>query len=95
MASFANAGHPSQHYLMVRAEVAAQGFQHMSFTIELLVRFARRMAASARTTLQRWAAARRQAAQDRMFWELALADPRVMTELRAVMDHAESAGTRN
>jgi hypothetical protein len=90
MASIAHAAHPSQHYLMVRAEVAAQGFDHMAFTIDLLARFAKRIVASIETTHKRWAAARQQAIHDRMFWDLALTDPRVMAELRAIMDHAEA-----
>lgn len=95
MASFAHADHPSQRYLEVRAEVATQGFQHLSFTFEPLARFARRIAASARATLQRWAAAHRQALNDRMFLELATTDPRVMAEIRAIKDHAERYGTVN
>lgn len=90
MASFAHAAHPSQHYLMVRAEVAAQGFDHMEFTIDLVARFARRVAASVKSTVQRWAAAHQQAVHDRMLWELALTDPRMMAELRAIIDRAES-----
>jgi len=92
MASFAHA-HPSQQYIMVRKELAVQGFQHVEFTIDLLTRFAKRIAASVRPTLQRWAAAHRQAVQDRMFWELALTDHRVMAELHAIKDYAESRGT--
>jgi hypothetical protein len=91
MASIAHAAHPSQHYLAVRAEVAAQGFDHMAYTIDLLARFAQRIAASIESTLERWSAARRQAVSDRMFRELALRDPRVMADLRAIIDHAESA----
>lgn len=92
MASFAQAQHPSQHYLAVRAELAAQTYQHTTFTIELLGRFARSMAGAVKLAFQRWAAAHRQAAQDRMFWELALTDPRVMAELRAIQDHEERGG---
>ena len=90
MASIAHAAHPSQHYLAVRAEVAAQGFDHMAFTIDLLARFAKGMAASIESTVRRWAAARRQAVHDRMFRELALTDPRVMAELHAIMARGES-----
>jgi|SRR5215208_428263 len=89
MASFAHVEHPSQHYVMVRTELAAQTYQHMSFTIELLTRLARRIVASVAHTIRRRAAAHRQAVQDRMFWELAMTDPRVMAELRAINDYAE------
>jgi hypothetical protein len=90
MTSIAHAAHPSQHYLAVRAEVAAQGFDHMAYTIDLAVSFIKRIAASVKPTFQRWAAAHQQAVHDRMFWELALTDPRVMTELRAIIDRAEA-----
>lgn len=93
MASFAHVEHPSEQFLRVRAEIAEQGFQHMSFTIEQLARLAKRIAASVKPRLQRWVAAHQQAAQDRIFWELALTDRRVMAELRAMHDHAE-AGSR-
>jgi hypothetical protein len=93
MASFAHVQHPSQHYLAVRAELAAQAYQHTLFTLEVIGRFAERVAASVKHAFQRWAAAHRQTVQDRMFWELALADPRVMSEIRAIKAHAELDGT--
>jgi hypothetical protein len=93
MASIAYAAHPQQHYLMVRAEVATQGYQHMSFTIELLAGLGRLAVAFVRPPLQRWAAAHRQAVQDRVFWELALTDHRMMAELHAIKDYAESGRT--
>jgi hypothetical protein len=65
--------------------------EHPSQHYELLAGVAKAIAASVRRTLQRWAKAHRQAVQDRMFWELALTDPRVMAELRAINDHAEQA----
>ena len=90
MASFAHVEHPSQQFVRVRAEIAEQGFQHMAFTIDQLARLARRIAASVQPTLQRWAAAHQQAVQDRVLWQLALTDRRVMAELRAMHDHAEA-----
>jgi hypothetical protein len=93
MASFAHVAHPSQHYLAVRAELAAQAYQHTLFTIEFAVRLTKRIAASARHTLQGWAAARQQTVQDRIFWELALTDPRVMADLRAIKAHSEVNGS--
>jgi hypothetical protein len=65
--------------------------EHPSQHGELFAGVVKAIAASVRRTLQRWAKAHRQAVQDRMFWELALTDPRVMAELRAINDHAEQA----
>jgi hypothetical protein len=90
MASYAHAAHPNQQqYLMVRADIAAQGFEHIAFTIEQLTRLVKRVAASVKPALQRWAAAHQQAVQDRLFWELALTDRRLMAEIRAIQHHAE------
>lgn len=85
MASFA---HPSQQTSAVRHEIAAQGRQPVEFTLEMLARLGRQVVAFAGPTLKRWAVAHQQRVQDRMFWELALRDPRVMSELRAMKDHA-------
>jgi hypothetical protein len=88
----ATLAHPQQqHYLAVRAELAAQSYQHTSFTIELLAGLGKRVVQAVGPTLQRWAAAHRQRVEDRLFWELALTDPRVMDDLRAMRDHADQA----
>jgi hypothetical protein len=68
--------------------------EHPSQHYELLARFATGIASSVRRTFQGWAKAHRQAVQDRMFWELAMTDPRVMAELHAIVDHAEQAAGR-
>lgn len=51
----------------------------------LLARPARRAAAAMRIGLQRWSVARRQAAQDRELWNLALTDSRVMADISRAM----------
>ncbi len=88
MASIAHAQRLSHYDLRERAERAETSFRHISFTVEQLGRIARRVG----STLHRWAAAHQQRVQDRLFWELALTDPRVMSELRAIQDHAEQPG---
>ena len=93
MASIATTANPSLQYLMVRRELAQQSFEQVEFTIELLTRLAKSIVAAVRPTFKRWAAAHRQAVQDRMFWELALTDHRLMAELYAIKDYAESRGT--
>src|SRR6266568_3258417 len=93
MAGIATIANPSLQYLMVRAEFAQQSFEQVEFTIELLTRLAKSIVAAVKPTFKRWAAARRQAVQDRMFWELALTDQRLMAELNAIKDYAESRGT--
>ena len=93
MASFAHAQHPS-HSEWIRAQIAAQGSQHLDFTMEQLARLAKRVAAAVRPTLQRWADAHRQAAQDRIFWQLALTDHRVMDEIIGMQARAEAEGSR-
>lgn len=85
MASYA---HPSQQYSAVRHDIAVQGHQHMEFTLEMLARLGRLVVAFVGPTFKRWAVAHQQRVQDRMFWELALRDPRVMSELHAMKDHA-------
>jgi hypothetical protein len=92
MASIANTANPSLQYLMVRQELAQQSFEHVEFTIDLLTRFGKRVATLLGAAIQHWAAAHRQAVQDRMFWELALTDHRLMAELHAIKDYSESAG---
>ena len=74
MASLAHAKYPSP-YLIGAASPRAEPLK--------------RIAASVRHTLARWAAARRQAAEDRMFLELALTDPRMMAEIRAIEARAD------
>jgi hypothetical protein len=91
MASIANTANPSLQYLMVRQELAQQSFEHVEFTIELLTRLGKRIAGLVGAAIQHWAAAHRQAVQDRMFWELALTDHRLMAELHAIKDYSESA----
>ena len=76
MASLAHAKYSSQPYLMGTPATRVEPFK--------------RIVASVRHTYQRWAAARRQAAEDRMFLELALTDPRLMSDLRAIEAHAEA-----
>jgi hypothetical protein len=58
--------------------------------LALLAAPAKRAAASLRAGLKRWAAARRQAAQDRELWQLALTDARVMADLNCAMTVAAS-----
>jgi hypothetical protein len=77
MASIATTANPSLQYLMVRAELAQQSSEQVEFTIELLTRLAKSVGAAVGPTFKRWAAAHRQAVQDRIFWESALADRRV------------------
>lgn len=84
--AYANANDPS---LKVRAVLAEQSFEHTLFTLEAAAQFAHRAAAAIGQALKRWSAAHRQAVQDRIFWELALTDPRVMAEIRAIQAHAE------
>jgi hypothetical protein len=86
-ASLAN--HPSQRYLALRAEVAAESYQHTSITIELVTRLGRRIVEAVGPTLKRWAAAHRQRVEDRLFWELTMTDRRLMDDLRAMRDHAD------
>ncbi|HXE51008.1 MAG TPA: hypothetical protein VN663_21710 [Ramlibacter sp.] len=92
MASIANTANPSLQYLMVRAELAQQSFEQVEFTIELLTRLVKSIVAAVRPAFKRWAAAHRQAVQDRMFCELALTDHRLMADLYAIKDYAESRG---
>lgn len=47
---------------------------------------ARRAGAGLRNALARWQAARRQAADDRILWQAAMADARVMADIRVAMD---------
>jgi hypothetical protein len=84
----ASLAHPSQQYIEVRHDIAVQGHQHMEFTLEMLARLGRWVTALVGPTLKRWAVAHQQRVQDRLFWELALRDPRVMSELRAMKDRA-------
>jgi hypothetical protein len=90
MASFAHAEHPTQHYLRQRAEVAAQGHEHMSFVIDNVIAYVKRSIAAIGPRIEKWSEAHHQAVQDRIFWELALSDRALMEELRAA--RARSAG---
>jgi len=51
----------------------------------LLARPAKHAAIGLRTGLKRWSAARKQAAQDRELWNLALTDSRVMADISRAM----------
>jgi hypothetical protein len=53
--------------------------------LALLAAPARRAAAALRTGLKAWAASRRQAARDEVFWNVALTDARVMAEISRAM----------
>ena len=53
--------------------------------LALMAAPARRVAAALRAGLKDWAAARRQAAQDEKFWDVALTDARVMAEISRAM----------
>jgi hypothetical protein len=52
----------------------------------LLARPAKRVVVGLRAGLQRWSLARRQAAQDRELWNLALTDSRVMADISRAMN---------
>jgi hypothetical protein len=52
----------------------------------LLARPAKQVVVALRAGLQRWALARRQAAQDRELWNLALTDSRVMADISRAMN---------
>jgi hypothetical protein len=54
--------------------------------IGLMANPARRATASLRIGYKRWAVARRQAAQDRELWNLALTDSRVMADISRAMN---------
>jgi hypothetical protein len=72
---------------LARAEHLSR-YQHVSSSpAEALARLAR----SAGALLRRWAAAHSRRVQDRLFWELALTDPRVMAELQAIHAHDRPA----
>ena len=79
MASLAHLEYPN------RQQVAEQSFQYTAFTIDLLARLGKWVVAP----LARWTVARREAAQDRIMWEFALTDHRVMDELRVLRDRAQ------
>jgi hypothetical protein len=84
--AYAHASDPS---LKLRAVLAEQSFEYTAFTLDLLARFAKRATARIAQALKRWSAAHRQAVQDRIFWELALTDRRVMDEIRVMRAAAE------
>lgn len=56
--------------------------------IALFATPAKRVAAALRVGLQRWAVARRQAAEDDQLWQLALTDARVMADISRAMSAA-------
>ena len=85
MASIAHVAHPSQQLPIGRADVAWQRVEHIVFTFG-------RFAASVKRAAKRLVAAHRQSVEDRMFWELALTDHRLMSEIRAIEAHAEVQG---
>jgi hypothetical protein len=60
----------------------------------LMARPAKRLAMATGAGLRRWSAARRQAAQDRELWQLALADSRVMADISRVMNADASRAAR-
>jgi hypothetical protein len=60
----------------------------------LMARPAKRLAMATRAGLRRWSAARRQAAQDRELWQLALADSRVMADISRAMNADASRAAR-
>lgn len=58
--------------------------------LALLAAPAKRAAAALRIGLQRWAAARKRAAEDRQLWNLALTDARVMADISRAMSAGAS-----
>jgi hypothetical protein len=90
MASLAHAEHPTGHHARQRAEIAAQGHEHLSFVIDSVIAFVKRSSAAIGARIEKWSQAHHQAVQDRIFWELALSDHALMEELRAA--RARSAG---
>ncbi len=58
--------------------------------LALLAAPAKRAAAALRAGLRRWAAARKQAAQDEQLWKLALTDARVMADISRAMSASAS-----
>jgi len=51
---------------------------------------ARNLALGLREGLARWKVARREAAEDRRLWQMAVTDPRVMADIRCARDRASS-----
>lgn len=86
--------HRGDHYEQVRAELAQQSYQHTVFTLELVARFARRVAAATGRALMRWAVAYERTAQERIMRELALSHPTLVNEIRAARSTAASEAIR-
>lgn len=93
-ASVTHANHQGDHYHQVRAELAQQSYQHTVFTVQLLTRFARRVAAATGRALMRWAVAYERTAQDRIMRELALSHPSLVDEIRAARSTAAAEAIR-
>jgi hypothetical protein len=90
MANTAPAGHPlSYYYERARSERAAQVARQVSEATVLLAGFARRAATAISSAFQRWSDAHQQAVQERVFWELASSDRRVMDELCVIRSRRE------
>ena len=76
MASIAYSQHSTHNYGMARE-------------LERLGNVATQLTAKIEATFKRWADMHRRAVQDQIFWDLALADRRVMDDLRAMRDRSE------
>ena len=63
-------------------------------SLGILAAPASRMVAATRVGLQRWSIARRQAAQDRELWNLALTDSRVMADISRAMNMEAGADVK-
>ena len=63
--------------------------------LALLAAPAKRAAVGLRVGLKRWAAARKQAAEDEQLWQLALTDARVMADLSRAMSAGASRDLRS
>lgn len=92
MASFAHAEHPSQRYVRQRAQIAAQGHEHMSYVIDNTIAFAKRVVAGIGPRIEKWSEAHHQAVKDRIFWELAVTDRALMEELQCLRAKSPPAG---
>lgn len=92
-ASAAHLLHPADATLQRRTEVADLGHKHLTFTLQLLGALCRRTPDAVAMAFRRWSERHRQAVQDRIFWELALTDSRVMADLHAAQARAEAART--
>ncbi len=82
------------HYQQVRADLAQQSYQHTVFTLQLVARFARRVAAATGQAIMRWAVAYERTAQDRIMRELALTHPTLVDQIRDARSAAAAEATR-